>query len=250
MIVIDEYAELVENAPAAVESAESVARRGRAVAVTLLAANQRPTQKSMGGGALRSQMSVRICLRVRERRDVDLILDKGMLSAGWHAHTLDAPGKFFILADGLTQPRRARAYFVTDDDVAATVAQHAANRPALDALSAEAIDAQDEPDRVIDGETVTDHTDPETKLWQALCASDDDGLSIRELMQRTGMRRTWIYDHLQEHASAGRAQQVGRGRWRATDSSGGRARTTDGRSRGPSTEPLYRPRHRWRVASA
>jgi hypothetical protein len=55
---------------------------------------ERPTQKVMGGGALRSQMSVRVC----ERRDVDLILDKGMLTAGWHAH--DAPGKFYVLADG------------------------------------------------------------------------------------------------------------------------------------------------------
>ncbi|TDC84012.1 hypothetical protein E1193_07305 [Micromonospora sp. KC606] len=82
VIVIDEYAEFADTAPAAVPYAESVARRGRAVAVDLLAATQRPTQKAMGGGALRSQMSVRICLRVRKRRDVDLILDKGMLSAG------------------------------------------------------------------------------------------------------------------------------------------------------------------------
>ncbi|MEV4343540.1 FtsK/SpoIIIE domain-containing protein [Actinoplanes sp. NPDC049596] len=117
VIVIDEYAELADTAPAAVAYAESVARRGRAVAVDLLAATQRPTQKAMGGGALRSQMSVRVCLRVRERRDVDLILDKGMLAVGWHAHTLDAPGKFYVLADGHNQPRRARGYLVTDEDV-------------------------------------------------------------------------------------------------------------------------------------
>jgi S-DNA-T family DNA segregation ATPase FtsK/SpoIIIE len=64
-IIIDEYAELADTAPAAVAYADSIARRGRAVAVDLLAATQRPTQKAMGGGALRSQMSVRICLRVR-----------------------------------------------------------------------------------------------------------------------------------------------------------------------------------------
>ncbi|AGL16094.1 FtsK/SpoIIIE domain-containing protein [Actinoplanes sp. N902-109] len=96
VVIIDEYAELADTAPDAMPYAESVARRGRAVAVDLLAATQRPTQKAMGGGALRSQMSVRVCLRVRERRDVDLILDRGMLAAGWHAHTLDAPGKFYI----------------------------------------------------------------------------------------------------------------------------------------------------------
>jgi len=48
-----------------------------AVAVTLIAATQRPTQKAVGQGALRSQMDVRVCFRVRERRDVDLILGQG-----------------------------------------------------------------------------------------------------------------------------------------------------------------------------
>jgi len=36
----------------------------------------------MGQGAVRSQMDIRTCFRVRERRDVDLILGQGMLSAG------------------------------------------------------------------------------------------------------------------------------------------------------------------------
>jgi hypothetical protein len=82
IILIDEYAELVDDAPEAVRHADSVARRGRAVAVNLIAATQRPTQKAMGQGAVRSQMDVRICFRVRERKDVDLILGQGMLIAG------------------------------------------------------------------------------------------------------------------------------------------------------------------------
>ena len=97
--------------------ADSIARRGRAVAVTLIAATQRPTQKAMGQGALRSQMDVRICFRVRERKDVDLILGQGMLAAGWHAHKLNAPGKFLISAPEHDIPRRARAYLLTDQAV-------------------------------------------------------------------------------------------------------------------------------------
>ncbi|MGI5245303.1 hypothetical protein [Dactylosporangium sp. CA-139066] len=211
VIVVDEYAELVEQAPGAVEAAESIARRGRAVATTLLGANQRPTQKSMGGGALRSQMSVRICLRVRERRDVDLILDKGMLGAGWHAHTLDAPGKFYIFGDGHTQPRRARGYLVTDDDVQTTAARYAESRPGLDELSEKALT---EPEVVVEGEIVTQ---PEMTLQMALRDAPDDGLTVPELMHFTGMRRTWVYDRLQNLASDGRAQQVSRGHWRAAD---------------------------------
>ena len=120
VIIIDEYAELADEAPDAVKHADSIARRGRAVAVNLIAATQRPTQKAMGHGAVRSQMDIRICFRVRERKDVDLILGQGMLTAGWNAHTLNAPGKFLIAAAEHDTPRRARAYLVTDQAVADT----------------------------------------------------------------------------------------------------------------------------------
>ena len=46
--------------------------------MNLIIATQRPTQAAMGGNAVRSQMDVRICLRVRERRDTDLILGPGI----------------------------------------------------------------------------------------------------------------------------------------------------------------------------
>ena len=45
-----------------------------------------------------------------------------MLNAGWHAHTLNAPGKFLISAPEHDTPRRARAYLVTDQDVTDTAA--------------------------------------------------------------------------------------------------------------------------------
>src|SRR5215467_8546831 len=135
VIVIDEYAELAEDAPEAARYTDSIARLGRAAAVTLIAATQRPTQKAMGQGAVRSQMDVRICCRVRERKDVDLILGQGMVAAGWHAHALNAPGKFLISAPEHDTPRRARAYLVTDEAVCAAAAHYADHRPALDDVS-------------------------------------------------------------------------------------------------------------------
>ena len=144
IVVIDEYAELADEAPIAISITDSIARRGRAVAVTLLAATQRPTQKAMGSGAVRSQMDVRICLRVRERRDVDLILGQGMLAAGWTADTLNAPGKFLISTPEHAIPRRARAYRVDDQAVATIAARHADQRPTLDTLSRGATDSTTE----------------------------------------------------------------------------------------------------------
>ena len=220
VIVIDEYAELAEEAAAAIAAADSIARRGRAVAVTLLAATQRPTQQAMGKGAVRSQMDVRLCLRVRERKDVDLILGQGMLAAGWHAHTLDAPGKFLLSAPGLDHPRRARAYLLTDEDAAGTAARHATSRPDLDPVSAAAL-ANPTPTPTEDPPPADDpNSDPEAAFWAALRNAPDDGLSVGDLMRATGKRRTWIYDRLTHHAAIGHVTQIGRGRWRATTSHG------------------------------
>jgi hypothetical protein len=68
IIIIDEYAELADFAPDAIKHADSIARRGRAVAVNLIPAARRPTQKAMGHGAVRSQMDVWIYCSVRERK--------------------------------------------------------------------------------------------------------------------------------------------------------------------------------------
>ena len=68
LIIVDEYAELAEEAPHTMTDTDSIARLGRAVAVTLVAATQRPTQKAMGQGTVRSQMHTRICFRVRGQR--------------------------------------------------------------------------------------------------------------------------------------------------------------------------------------
>jgi DNA segregation ATPase FtsK/SpoIIIE-like protein len=221
VILIDEYAELAEKAPGAMSDTDSIARLGRAVAVTLIAATQRPTQKAMGAGAVRSQMDLRICFRVREPRDVDLILGQGMLRAGWDAHNLNAPGKFLVSAPGHDQPKRARAYLVTDEVVADTAAHHAGIRPVLDEESRRAIDyarwssAQTPASAPNSEETEEVRETTDSALWQALCAAPPEGWATSELMRITGWKRTKLYRHLREYAETGRAVQVSRGRWRA-----------------------------------
>jgi S-DNA-T family DNA segregation ATPase FtsK/SpoIIIE len=208
VIVVDEYAELAENAPDAAADADSVARRGRAVAVTLIAATQRPTQKAMGQGALRSQMDVRICFRVRERRDVDLILGQGMLAAGWQAHTLNAPGKFLISAPEHDTPRRARAYLITDQAVAETAGRHAAIRPPLDPVSMRALDEnarrQATSPVTTPGRRESEELEgtPEALLWAALSLAPDQGVTVPDLMSETGMSRRWVYYRLRDLAEA------------------------------------------------
>jgi hypothetical protein len=221
VILIDEYAELVESAAEATGDADSIARRGRAVSVTLIAATQRPTQKAMGQGALRSQMDVRICFRVRERRDVDLILGQGMLAAGWQAHRLNAPGKLLISAPEYDTPRRARAYLLADQAVAETAGEHASLRPELDEVSTDALDerAQSYP-ATQPNEPDTEHGEDaesgaDVLLWSALCLAPDEGISIADLVAATGMSQRWVHYRLRALANVGRAVQVRRGIWRA-----------------------------------
>ncbi|WP_327089233.1 cell division protein FtsK [Nonomuraea sp. NBC_01738] len=223
ILLVDEYAELVDEAPEAVRHADSIARRGRAVAVQLVAATQRPSQKAMGKGAVRSQMDVRISCRVREQRDVDLILGQGMLKAGWHAHRLDAPGKFLISAPEHDTPRRARTYLLDDNDVQRTATHHAPHRPHLDTISAAALEsATINPHTSTEAQTTGRHArsqgtqDAENALTDALENAPADGASMDDLMRLTGMGRRWVYYRLDELTRADSVAQVSRGRWRAT----------------------------------
>ena len=201
---------------------DTIARLGRAPAVTLVAATQRPTQKVMGQGAVRSQMNIRIAFRVQEQRDVDLILGQGMLKAGWHAHKLNAPGKFLVWSPEYDTPCRARAFLVIDDDVRDAVARYAPVRPPLDAISRLALTTTPPafPATAGAGEPVggtgqpeDEAGDPEAALCEALSAAPDEGISVPELVAITGMSRRWVYYRLRELAPAAQAVQTTRGLW-------------------------------------
>jgi hypothetical protein len=167
---------------------------------------------------------VRISFRVRERKDVELILGQGMLAAGWLAHTLNAPGKFLISAPEHDTPRRARAYLLTDQAVTETAERHASRRPHLDEISRQAVIERQtaesqrpgqEPAGRPPSEAEADDDGPQAILWAALSLAPEDGSSVPDLMTATGMSRATLYRHLGEHARTGRVIQVSRGRWRA-----------------------------------
>jgi S-DNA-T family DNA segregation ATPase FtsK/SpoIIIE len=150
-----------------------------------------------------------------------------MLTAGWQAQRLNAPGKFLISAPEHDTPRRARAYLVTDQAVAETAIQHAAMRPELDDVSLQALDERADrrpesprevpgPGHREDAERAEDAQDgPEALLWAALCLAPDEGVPIADLVAATGMSQRWVHYRLRALAAAGRAVQIKRGIWRA-----------------------------------
>jgi hypothetical protein len=164
-------------------------------------------------------MDVRISFRVRERKDVDLILGQGMLVAGWQAHTLNAPGKFLIAAAEHDTPKRARAYLVTDEAVADTAARYADLRPPLDEVSQQAIEENRHTERSrVSPRTVAANassTDaPDVILWATLLIAPAEGATVPDLMTTAGMSRPWIYQRLRDLAERRQVTQVSRGRWR------------------------------------
>ncbi|MBV8540577.1 MAG: hypothetical protein JO364_11600 [Pseudonocardiales bacterium] len=234
IIIIDEYAELP---PEAHEYADSIARRGRAVAVNLLVATQRPTQDAMGHGAVRSQMDVRICLRVRERRDVDLILGQGAFTSGWQAHTLTLPGTFLISTPEHTTAQRARGYLITDEQITRHVGAHTERRSPEGPQGTP--ERPDRPDPTPRGSSDPAGPEtPETALWAALRRVGPEGALIADLMSACGRGRSWVYYRLREHVRAGRVVRTTCGAWRAIPPSG----PTDGRP--PPRPSAPRRRHR------
>ncbi|TDC14511.1 FtsK/SpoIIIE domain-containing protein [Kribbella albertanoniae] len=218
-IIIDEYAELSKKAQ---RLADSIARRGRAVAVVLIIATQRPTQKAMGeSSALRSQMNIRFCLRVNERPDVDLILGAGKLAAGWDATKFDGPGKFFVSGPGMDIPRRGRAYLITDEDVTETATTYARPGSHADQLADTA--GTRSPQGRSDGtgggpETIgapSGVSGPEMALWAALRDAPPEGVTAGELQAATGKGRAWVYKRLKAGQADETVTSPSYGRWRA-----------------------------------
>lgn len=162
-------------------------------------------------------MDVRICLRVRERRDTDLILGQGSFNAGWHAHALTRPGEFLVSDPEHAKPERARAYLIDDDAVAAHVREHGIGQVATgtDPQQPDSVPPEWPQAREYPRGPAEVHGNPEAALWATLVAAGPRGVSIADLMQATGKGRTWVYERLWHLADAGRVIQTIRGHWRA-----------------------------------
>jgi DNA segregation ATPase FtsK/SpoIIIE, S-DNA-T family len=237
VLPVDELAELVEQLPDAAAFLDTIARLGRKTAVTLLVATQRPTQEALGGGALRAQLTVRVCLRVTEPADGELILGRGKAKQGYRPDLLDAPGKLLVWdPPDHTRPIPAKAYTLDrprirqlgagardpvpelDPDSAAALAERAVpNQPPPQGATAPGPrTAHPEPSQA-DPRTATEPAgdgDPLAALWAALQAAGPRGAKVAELAHTVGRAKTWVYERLQDLHRQGQVERAGHGRWR------------------------------------
>jgi S-DNA-T family DNA segregation ATPase FtsK/SpoIIIE len=248
VLPVDELAELVEQLPDVAAFLDSIARLGRKTAVTLLVATQRPTQEALGGGALRAQLTVRVCLRVTEPADGELILGRGKAKQGYRPDLLDAPGKLLAWdPPDHTRPIPAKAYTLDRGRIRQLVAGAQAPVPELDADSAAVLAERDAPDQhrperrtAPEPRTTPPHpeppaapdepttasedasdSDPLAALLAALRAAGPRGAKVAELAHTVGRAKTWVYERLQDLHRQGQVERAGHGRWRAiTDADG------------------------------
>ena len=99
VIVVDEFKLLADELPDFVSGLVRIAATGRSLGVHLVLATQRPS--GIITGDMRANVSLRICLRVRDRADSDDVIDDASAASLNEA----APGRAFLRAgDGQLVP--------------------------------------------------------------------------------------------------------------------------------------------------
>ena len=148
VVMVDELSELSSDA---ITLCERLARRGRPLGIGLVGATHHISAAGILGGLdLRTQVSIRVCLGLAESRDVDRVLGPGRWGGGWCAERLRLPGSFLIVVPGTHEsPRPARAFWLSEEDVAQVASRFGTYRPTLDAASASAAGEEPVPSRLV-----------------------------------------------------------------------------------------------------
>lgn len=122
LVIVDELATLTAygtDRKVKVEAEQLLGQllsQGRAVGVSVIGALQDPSKEVLG---LRQLFPTRVALRMSEQTQVAMVLGQGARDQGARCDEIpdSLPGVAYVAEDGITQPRRVRAFHVTDRDV-------------------------------------------------------------------------------------------------------------------------------------
>lgn len=212
ILLIDELAELVRQAPDVANELVTLNQVARAMGIRIIACTQSPSERAFGGKGTdaRQQYGTRIGLGVNETVAVNLILGSGALGAGWTLHELNAPGKFMIMSARYSTPAEARGQWISDAQIAETARANARHKTPEDGDPTPPGGGGPKP-RLLksvpcfpDGSEIPNNRLP---LWQALESRGAEGATIVELLRMvagSGLnQRTSISDPLQAWKARG-----------------------------------------------
>lgn len=131
VVVIDELSTLTAYEPdtklrsRATAATSGLLARGRAAAVVVVAAAQDPRKEVV---SFRSLFPAKVALRLDTPSQVDMVLGDGMHGMGAAADRIPAstPGVGYVCVEGVREPVRVRAAWVSDDDILALAATYPA----------------------------------------------------------------------------------------------------------------------------
>lgn len=158
VVVVDELAFLTAYMPdrelrKRITNALSVLlSKGRAVGFVVVAALQDPRKEV---APIRDLFPLRVALRLTEAEQSRIVLGPGAHERGAECERIPVslPGVGYVVLDGLPNPVRARAAWVTDDEIAAMADRYRARRG--DVIDATVVDdGSAVPTRVVDVEVV------------------------------------------------------------------------------------------------
>ncbi|MER7952063.1 FtsK/SpoIIIE domain-containing protein [Streptomyces sp. NPDC096079] len=122
VLVIDELAELLRQAPDVVTELLTLMQVSRAMGIRIVAATQSPSEQAFGGKGTdaRQQYGTRIGLPVNEPTPINMIFGTGAYGQGWRLDWLDAPGKVMVSSERYTEPEEGRCYWISDEQIRLT----------------------------------------------------------------------------------------------------------------------------------
>jgi S-DNA-T family DNA segregation ATPase FtsK/SpoIIIE len=130
VVLIDEVANLTAYLPdrklreRITQSLAVLLTQGRAVGVSVVAALQDPRKEILG---LRNLFPTKIALRLDERTQVDMVLGDAARELGADCDRISerTPGVGFVRTDGMREPVRVRASWISDSEIARIAAIYA-----------------------------------------------------------------------------------------------------------------------------
>lgn len=208
VVVVDEGAEVMTLAKAAMEHLSSIARMGRAAEVHLWWCTQKPTQGTGGGidPQISAQMGVQLCLKVKTPGEARTVLGEDATAEGWHANKLPKPGHVLIRGTG-RGPVAVRVWHLDDDQVKALPAREPWRGPAVSLAKP----APAAPVAASDGPADTAPAgDTRSAVLAALRAADGP-VSRAALVAATGRGKTAVAEALTALTSEGLTVRTGGG---------------------------------------
>jgi len=215
-ILIDEIA-MLASSKRATEALRKFAGLGRATGIVLVLATQRPTTgDKVIPAQVRTNITNTFCMRVERADDVLVVFGNEALREGWNTSDFDPlmPGLMKLRTMNYTRPRRARAFWLNDEEIVELARRHARTVAPTSTTQPSSVTSSDAltPARSPVGTSATANVDQALEARLLIALRDaPDGATRAELATITGATSSAVYRRLRKLRDDGHVHCDARG---------------------------------------